>query len=161
MIHPLQSMIGPDHSRPRGHSQGVDDCEQITNNICDMEPIENAENLARNLWHCFDEARFQDALPLLSDTFEAVWPNTRERILGAKNFIDMNEAYPGSWRCGVRQARVIPGGVVTVTEISDGAQALIAVSFFTVHGGVITRAEEYFGDVIDPPFDRSMWCERY
>ena len=131
------------------------------NNGFDMKTSENAEILARNLWRCFDDARFRDALPLLSDDFEAVWPNTRERIRGPDNFIALNEAYPGSWRCRIE--RIGPGldGVVTVTRISDGTAEVIAISFFTVRGGLITRAEEYFGDVIDPPFDRSRWCERY
>jgi hypothetical protein len=126
-----------------------------------MEIDEQAEKLARNLWRCFDERRFRDARPLLSDDFSAVWPNTRERIEGPWNFITLNEAYPGSWRCRVERVSPLPEGVVTVTGISDGSMEVLAVSFFTIREGRITRAEEYFGDVIDPPFDRSRWCERY
>ena len=59
-----------------------------------METNENAGSVARNLWRCFDKARFHDALLLLSDDFVAIWPNTRERFVGPKNFIAMNEAYP-------------------------------------------------------------------
>ena len=131
------------------------------NDNFDMETHQKAEFLARKLWLCFDEARFRDVLPLLSGDFEAVWPNTRERIQGPGNFIALNEAYPGSWRCTVEQVGPVPDGVVTVTRISDGSVEVIAVSFFKVRGDRITRAEEYFGDVIEPPFDRSRWCERY
>ena len=144
-----------------GRSQGVDMSEQIMNNMVDMEFNAKAEILARDLWRCFDEARFQDTLPLLSDNFEAIWPNTRERIRGPGNFIALNDAYPGSWRCTVEQARPIPNGVVTGTRISDGSVEVIAVSFFVMDDDRITRVEEYFSDVIDPPFDRSRWSERY
>jgi hypothetical protein len=161
MIHPLQSMLGLDNSRPAGRSQGVDEGEQFMNFAGDMEINENAECLARNLWRCFDEARFRDALPLLSDDFVAIWPNTRERFVGPKNFIAMNEAYPGSWRCQIERVETIPDGVVTVTRISEGSTMVLAVSFFTINENRITRAEEYFGGAIDPPFDRSSWSERY
>lgn len=120
-----------------------------------------AEKLARDLWRCFDERRFQDAAAFLAEDFEAVWPNTRERIRGARNFIALNEAYPGVWRCTIKDIRATPDGVVTTTRISDGSLVLFAISFLEVKGGRITRAEEYFCDVIEPPFDRSRWAERY
>jgi len=48
-----------------------------------------------------------------------------------------------------------------VTRISEASTVVLAVSFFTISENWITRPEEYFGDVIDPPFDRSRWFERY
>ena len=113
------------------------------------------------LWRCFDERRFRDALPLFSEDFEAHWPNTRERIRGPENFIALNENYPGAWRCTVRRIDEYADTVVTVTEISDGDTSLIAVSFFVVRNGQIARAEEYFADNGPPPHDRSAFAERY
>ena len=120
-----------------------------------------ARELASELWYLFDAGRFRDALPLLSENFEAHWPNTRERIRGRENLIALNEHYPGTWRCTVRRIEECAGGVVTVTEISDDRTTLFAVSFFEVHDGRIICAEEYFGDNGPPPFDRSAWTERY
>ena len=120
-----------------------------------------ARELAVELWRRFDAGRFRDALPLLSEEFEAHWPNTRERIRSREDFIALNEGYPGTWRCTVRRVEERAGGVVTVTEISDGRTALFAVSFFEVRDGRITAAEEYFADNGAPPFDRSAWTERY
>ncbi len=125
-----------------------------------MNDTSTAEDLARNLWRCFDQGRFRDASAFLAADFEAVWPNTRERIRGAGNFIALNEAYPGAWRCTVEDVKATPGGVVTTTRISDGTLELFAISFLEVKDGRIIRAEEYFGDVIEPPFDRSKWAER-
>ena len=118
-------------------------------------------DVAIELWRCFDEKRFRDALPLLSDDFEALWPNTRERIRGPGNFIDLNESYPGDWRCIIRRIEECADAVVTVTEISDGVTSLFAVSFFEVRHGRIARAEEYFAENGPPPFDRSAFAERY
>lgn len=120
-----------------------------------------ARDLATLLWRHFDAGRFRDVLPLLSEDFEARWPNTRERIRGPENYIALNQNYPGTWRCTVRRIEECAGGVVAVTEISDGRTGLFAVSFFEVRDGRITGAEEYFGDNGPPPFDRSSWTERY
>ena len=118
-------------------------------------------DVAIELWHCFDQGRFRDALPLLSDDFEAHWPNTRERIQGPENFIALNESYPGDWRCTVRRIDECADTVVTVTEISDGDTSLVAVSFLEVRHGCIVRAEEYFAENGPPPFDRSAFAKRY
>lgn len=117
--------------------------------------------MAIELWRCFDERRFRDALPLLSEDFEARWPNTRERFRGPENFIALNESYPGDSRCTVRRVDESADTVVTVTEISNGDAELFAVSFFEVRAGRIVRAEEYFADNGSPPFERSAFAERY
>ena len=120
-----------------------------------------ARELAAELWRLFDAGRFRDALPLLSEDFEAHWPNTRERIRSREDFVALNESYPGSWRCTVRRIEEWSDGVVTVTEIGDGRTSLFAVSFFTARAGRIAATEEYFGDNGPPPFDRAAWTERY
>lgn len=116
---------------------------------------------AAALWRCFDEGRFRDALPLLSEEFEAHWPNTRERIVGRENFIGLNESYPGDSRCTVRRVEECDDTVVTITEIRNGDAVLFAVSFFEVQDGLIVRAEEYFADNGSPPYERSQFAERY
>ncbi len=120
-----------------------------------------SRDLAIELWRCFDQRQFRDALPLLSADFEAHWPNTRERIRGPENFIALNENYPGIWRCTVRRIDEYADTVATVTEISDGDTSLFAVSFFVVRNGQIVRAEEYFADNGPPPHDRSAFAERF
>ena len=128
-----------------------------------IEPIDDGKGreAATALWRCFDERRFRDALPLLSEKFEAHWPNTRERIVGRENFIALNESYPGDSRCTVRRVEECDDSVVTITEIRNGDAVLFAVSFFEMQDGLIVRAEEYFADNGSPPYERSQFAERY
>ena len=127
----------------------------------------DAEALVRTLWGSFDARRFRDALAVLATGFEARWPQTREVIRGADNFVALNEAYPGQWRCRLQRIEVVKEGRVSaLVEISnafeDGSdERLFAIGFYDVAGGEIVAAEEYFADCAEPPFDRSEWAERY
>ncbi len=118
-------------------------------------------DVAIELWHRFGRRRFRDALPLLSEDFEARRPNTRERIRGPEKFVALNESYPGAWRCTVRRIDECADVVATVAEISDGETSLFAVSFLEVRHGRIVSAEEYFAENCPPPFDRSAFAERH
>ena len=119
------------------------------------------EETVRALWRAFDEGRFGDARPLLSGGFTADWPQTRELIRGPDNFIALNAAYPGRWRCRVESLLREGERVVSLVEISDPSHRLWATSWFEFEGGKIARAKEYFADAMEPPFDRGAWAERY
>lgn len=121
-----------------------------------MEP----EETVSALWRLFDQGRFEDMRPLLADAFVAEWPQTRERIAGPENFIQLNRAYPGRWRCHLRDMVVAGDRIVTEVEISDGERVVYATSFFTLRDSKIIAAREFFADQCEPPFDRSQWAER-
>ena len=121
----------------------------------------NGEDAMRELWRLFDEGRFDDVRPLLADDFVADWPQTRERIAGPDNFIGLNAAYPGRWRCTLRHLHAAGDTVISEVEIGDGATTVHAVSVFTMRDGRIAHAREYFGDAGEPPYDRGRWAERY
>ena len=118
-----------------------------------------AEDLVRALWQAFDDVRIEDVRPLLAEDFVAEWPQTAERIVGPGNFIALNTNYPGKWRCTLLDLLANGDRVVTQVRISDGDQALFALSFFTIEGGRISHAREYFADVMESPFDRTAWTE--
>jgi ketosteroid isomerase-like protein len=122
--------------------------------------MEIGEELVRKLWRDFDQRRFRDALDLLAEDFVAVWPQTRERIVGRENFIALNENYPGVWRCRIEHLLETPGKVITEVRISDGAQTVYAISFLEIRGGKIASAREFFADENEPPFERSQWATR-
>ncbi len=73
----------------------------------------------------------------------------------------LNKTYPGRWRCRLQDVVGQGDRVITEVEISDGTHAVYAISFFTLAGGKIVRAREFFADCVEPPFDRSEWTERY
>ena len=113
------------------------------------------------LWQLLDRRRFEDTRPFLAEDFVAEWPQTRERIVGPENFIQLNRAYPGEWRCHLKDIVVDGDRAVTEVEITDGTRVVHAASFFTLRDGKIAKAREFFADPGDPPFDRSRWTERY
>ena len=56
------------------------------------------EDVVRGLWQAFDHLEFDQAHELLHDDFVCEWPQSRERIRGADNYITVNRQYPGMWR---------------------------------------------------------------
>jgi len=89
----------------------------------------------------------------------AEWRQTSERIVGPDNFIALNTTYPGRWRCTLQDLLGDDNRMITQVEISDGSHTLYATSFFTTEAGRISHAREFFGDVMDPPYDRTAWTE--
>lgn len=121
----------------------------------------DARETVAALWRLFDERRFEDVRPLLADDFTAEWPQTRERFPGPDAFLQANRAYPGHWRCDLRDIVAAGDRVATEVEITDGETVVHAASFFTLKAGKILRAREFFADPGEPPFDRSRWATRY
>ena len=83
-------------------------------------------------WLCV----FRDALPLLSEDFEAYWPNARERVCGTENFVALDESYQGVHR------RIDKCADAVVTDISDGDISFSTVSFLEARCRRIVGAEE-------------------
>lgn len=59
------------------------------------QETQKAISNACQLWHNFNEQNWEAARRLLLDDFEAIWPQSREKIIGADNFISLNREYPG------------------------------------------------------------------
>lgn len=121
----------------------------------------NSEETVSALWRLFDQRRFEDTRSLLADDFVADWPQTRERIPGPENFIQLNRAYPGQWRCHLKDIVAAGDRVATEVDITDGERIVHATSFFTLRDDRIVAVREFFADTGEPPFDRSQWAERY
>lgn len=113
------------------------------------------------LWGKFDEGRFEELTELLPARFVAHWPQTREVIRGADNFIQLNKNYPGVWRCQVLKIVEAGDQVISVVKISDDETAVYATSFFEFRANELLGVTEFFADEDDPPFDRTRWAERY
>lgn len=113
------------------------------------------------LWSLFDAFDFDGVAPLLHPGFVMEWPQSRERIRGAANFVALNANYPGRWRC--RVLRFVDGGATaaTETEVSDGQVSVRAASFWTLDDGLIRDAVEYWPESYPAPDWRARWVERF
>ena len=125
----------------------------------------SAEQLVRDFWQRMASNDFASLAPLLAEDFTLDWPQSRERIRGAANFVRMNTEYPahGPWRFTLN--RLVAGGgasvdeVVTDVSITDGVQRAQALSFFTVHGGRIARMVEFWPEPYAAPANRAHLVE--
>lgn len=113
----------------------------------------------RALWERMNARDWDGILRLLDGGFTASWPQTGEHIPSPTAYVGLNRTYPGVWRCTVLAVDATAEGAVARIKVSDGAASLFAVGFYRVFGGRILAAEEFFGDVGDPPHDRSEFTE--
>jgi ketosteroid isomerase-like protein len=126
--------------------------------------LEMMKRLVTSFWDAFDKRDFDSAQALLHQSFEALWPNTRERFPTAKHFIDANRNYPGRWRIAIVRNEAHGNGVLTVVEVASPdfpSQMFSAVSFFDFADGRISRLTEYWGDCAEPPEWHKPYAERY
>lgn len=117
------------------------------------------KEIVNKLWKFFDKRQFAEVAPLLADDFVCIWPQSKELIRGADNFIALNENYPGEWSINCK--RVVDDGVQAVSEVElnyDG-QVIYATSFFEFMDGRITKMTEHWSDPYEAPEWRSKWVE--
>ena len=123
------------------------------------------EKAVRALWDCFYRLRWDDAEQLLAKNFVALWPQSAEKIQGARNFIELNRNYPGKHRITVKNITTIGDKVISevfIKSVMPGGKrlTLFAVSFFTIQNGKIASAKEYWADTCPAPAWRKQWVKK-
>lgn len=119
-------------------------------------------DLIGNFWRLFSDQKWEEAKRLLHAEFIAVWPQSKERIVGPQNFIDVNRFYPGNHRIDLVHAHELDGKVITTVWIeADTGQKTFANSYFDFKDGKIVRAEEYWAAPYAAPEWRKKWVETY
>ena len=98
---------------------------------------------------------------MLADDFTLEWPQSNERIRGAKRFVQMNVEYPahGSWRFTIHRLFGDAVDVVSDVSIGDGVQSARALSFFRVRDGRIARLVEFWPEPYAAPEHRRHLVE--
>ena len=66
---------------------------------------ENARGIAVKFWNHFHCKAWDQAKQLLTEDFEAYWPQSREKIVGRDNFIELNRIYSGDHKIEVQNVR--------------------------------------------------------
>jgi ketosteroid isomerase-like protein len=112
-----------------------------------------AESLERRDWVAFAEVLSPDVV------YEI--PQTRERIRGRDRYVTFNAEYPGDWHI---EPQVAVGddrnGSMLFRWTNDGESAL-AIAFFEVADGRITRVTDFWPEPYDPPPGREHLVERW
>lgn len=118
--------------------------------------------LVKKFWQLFSEQKWDHAAELLHRDFVATWPQSRERMIGAKNFVDVNRYYPGNHKIEVVHVFGLENKILTTVWIeADTGQKTFANSIFDVKDGKIIAAEEYWAEPYPAPEWRKKWTEIY
>lgn len=121
----------------------------------------NATEVVKVFWQLMQSNDFDAVSAILAPEFVLEWPQTQERIRGAKNFAQMNAEYPAHGRWEFTLNHIVPGEAQVVTDVSvtDGVQSARAISFFSVTNGKITRIVEYWPEPYSAPVNRAHLVE--
>jgi ketosteroid isomerase-like protein len=124
-----------------------------------VEPKE----VVAELWRRMESRDWEGVGELVAEDFVLDWPESRERIRGRKNFVELNRNYPEGWSIEVLQ--IVGEGNRVASEIRvphTGAGLHYASSFFEVENGRLARGREYWVKELDeePPAWRAQWVER-
>src|SRR5690606_4119253 len=119
----------------------------------------DAGKLAQEFWWRMGTNEWSLAAGLFADTVEIVWPQSREVIGSAEDFIAINENYPAHGKWTFTGLRVWGGGghAVTETEVSDGKVTALAISIFECADDRIVRITEYWPEAFEAPAWRKQW----
>ena len=112
-----------------------------------------ADRLERRDWPALAELLDPDVVYEL--------PQTRERIRGRDRYVTFNREYSGDWHI---EPRVVLGdehdGALLFRWTLDGDEAL-AVAFFEVTDGRITKVTDLWPEPYEPPPGREHLVERW
>jgi ketosteroid isomerase-like protein len=118
--------------------------------------------LVKRFWQLFSEQKWDEAKALLASDVVVEWPQSRERMKGPENFVDVNRFYPGNHKIEVIHAHAVdPRIITTVWIVADTGQKTFAHSYFDVRDGKIARIEEYWAEPYPAPEWRKKWVELY
>ncbi len=120
-----------------------------------------AVETAREFWRLMATNDFQSAGAVLAPDFVLEWPQSKERIRGAKRFAQMNQEYPahGQWRFTLNRLVGCDSEAVSEVTVTDGVQTATANSFITVRQGKVTRLVEFWPQPYAPRENRAHLVE--
>ena len=108
------------------------------------------------------EARDWSALAALVDP-EVVYevPQTRERIRGRDRYVTFNAEYPGDWHIEPRVVLADEHNGSLLFRWTLGDEDSLAVAFFELVDGRITKITDFWPEPYEPPPGREHLTERW
>jgi ketosteroid isomerase-like protein len=119
------------------------------------------ESVVREFWRLMATNDFAAVGAVLADGFTLDWPQSNERVRGARNFARVNSEYPanGPWRFFIERLVADAGNVVTDVAVTDGVAQARAISFFEVADGKIVSIVEFWPEPYEAATDRKHLVE--
>jgi hypothetical protein len=125
-----------------------------------MTPDENVRAALRRHWSASDEGDFAVEHAIYAEQAVLEYPQSGERIRGARQIKASRMAQPNRKRFKLR--RMLGGGAFWSSELVltyDGRPVHV-VSLMEFEGGKVVRETQYFGDPFEPGPSRAQWAER-
>ncbi|MBC7456865.1 MAG: hypothetical protein H7235_01205, partial [Bdellovibrionaceae bacterium] len=123
---------------------------------------EESINKIHNFWNYFSEQKWNEAETLLHADFVATWPQSKERIVGPKNYINVNRNYPGKHKFKIIHSFPFANKVLMTAWIeADTRQKTFVNSIIEISEGKILNIEEYWAEPFSAPEWRKQWVEIY
>ena len=88
-------------------------------------------------------------------------PQTRERIRGRDRYVQFNAEYPGDWHIAPRVVLGDDHDGSLLFEWHLGGEPSLAVAFFEIGGGLITKITDFWPEPYEPPPGREHLTERW
>ncbi|MGH3863984.1 nuclear transport factor 2 family protein [Actinokineospora sp.] len=87
-------------------------------------------------------------------------PQTNELITGRERLVQFNQEYPGDWSFEV--TRLIADGTTAAGSMNFkvGTEEMVALVYFEVADGLITRITDFWPEQYEPPAGREHLVER-
>jgi SnoaL-like domain len=123
--------------------------------------VNDAKALVAAFVDCLERRDWPAFAELLDPDVVYEVPQTRERIRGRDAYVTFNAEFPGDWHL---EPTVVLGddhdGSLLFRWTLDGETSL-AIAFFEVEGGRITKITDFWPEPYDPPPGREHLVERW
>jgi len=119
------------------------------------------KEIVSEFWKAMASNDFFAGAEWLAEDFVLLWPQSGEKIIGRKNFAELNTNYPanGPWRFKINAMLCEGNVVVTDVDVTDGTIQARAITFHTVENDRIVRQVEFWPEPFEAPEWRREWIE--
>jgi ketosteroid isomerase-like protein len=120
-----------------------------------------ARDLVAAFASALDERDWERLRDLLHADVVYEIPQTRERIRGRDRYVRFNAEYPGNWHVTPQVVIGDERNGALLFRWTNGDEESLAIAFFEVADGRITRITDFWPEPYEPPPGREHLVERW